>query len=91
MTPAELAQKGLRVKPLVWEDRGHAVHPQLKAQTAFDTYYVNRSKSGLWDWWSTTLRGKIEVRTIEAAKAAAEADHAARIAAMIEETPHDQT
>jgi hypothetical protein len=29
--------------------------------------------------------------TMSAAKAAAEADHTARIAAMIEETPHDQT
>jgi hypothetical protein len=74
----------VRVLPLVWQDRGETVGHQFKANTAYSCYYVERSKSGLFNWWSPMLRGKIEVKTLDLAKAAAQADHDARIRAAIE-------
>lgn len=72
------------VKPLVWEDRSSAVHPRFKAVTGFGTYYIERNKAGLFDWWSPYRMGKTEVKTLDAAKAAAQADYTARILAALE-------
>lgn len=80
-TPATEPQ-GYVVKPLVWEQRGQ-VHPQFKAVSVLGTYYIERNKAGLFDWWSPWQHGKIEVRTLELAKAAAQADHEARILSAI--------
>jgi hypothetical protein len=73
MTPEQLTQRGLRVKPIDWNG----------------SYVVARS-FGVWRAWyfSDPLRGPdgkpIEFDSAGDARAAAEADHAARIAAQIE-------
>ena len=98
MTPTELAQKGLRVKPLEWNNIGRCVgwtaendSTHLHLASSFDRIYeVSKGKFG----WQVKWRGEYHAKELpdaEAARAAAEADHVARIAAMIEETPHDQT
>lgn len=73
-----------KVKPLVWEDRGATVNHQFKATTAFGVYYVERDKSGLFNWWTPALRGKVQAHTLQAAKAAAQADYEARILSALE-------
>ena len=91
MTPADLAAKGLRVKPLVWDG------------FVSGNYYIEVKKGGIANLWyysaamvedeePTLMRGGyLTLVSLDELKAAAEADHVARIAAMIEETPHDKT
>jgi hypothetical protein len=95
MTPADLAAKGLRVKPLVWDD----YDGESSCTSTLGEYlaeYHDDMEENSWGMWSpdeSAIGSEAHswYPTLEAAKAAAEADHAARIAAMIEETPHDQT
>lgn len=75
------------VKPLVWEDRGATVDHQFKATTAIGVYYIERSKAGLFNWWTPALRGKIEVKTLVSAKAAAQDDYDARIRSALVDVP----
>ena len=74
----------VKIKPLVWENRSDVVHPQFKAVTGFGTYYIERDKGGLFNWWTPALRGKVQVQTIEAADAAANEHHAAAILSAID-------
>jgi hypothetical protein len=89
MTPTELAQKGLHVKPLVsMVNEGgtdyHAERYTIQVFFGSDSYHF--------ETWDLSLGRKLyDGDDLPAAKAAVEADHAARIAAMIEETPHDPT
>ncbi len=75
MTPEDLAQRGLRVKGLEWEDR---LHEQASAAHCDFPYLVRWLPGGRF------ALGAERFATLEAAKAAAEADNAARIAAQIE-------
>ena len=90
MTPADLAAKGLRVKPLEWKPSvinfrpGECYHAY--SLNDIGPYAIHRKHDG---WW---LNKDCKTHPTKAdAKAAAEALHAARIASMIEDTPHDQT
>lgn len=87
MIPEQLAARGLRVNPLVWVEDRHSVH---YAKCMFGEYSV-----GFDDGWWAQLEGPNfwEWDAPEcprsysgpfAAKAAAEADHVARVGAMIE-------
>ena len=75
-----------KVKPLVWTAKGYA-------QTPFGKYLVVREDwSGEEDFWFICFAGKPygkcgEHATLEAAKAAAQADYEARILAAIEPAP----
>jgi hypothetical protein len=95
MTPADLAAKGLRVKPLVW--RTYSNNGNCDATTKFGPYSVEDCYEDGWGMWTPQEYGSGDDPangyhpTLEAARAAAEAINKGRIAAMIEETPHDQT
>jgi hypothetical protein len=88
MTPADLAAKGLRVKPLVWknyDDESFAEPYQIEARTTGDwrVYILTGYESA--DPILTSA-GERDHPTRESAIAAAEAHHAARVAEMIEAT-----
>jgi hypothetical protein len=90
MTPADLAAKGLRVKPLEWEDfDGFGAKAQAWKQANYlITYWKSRCAFEVvasYPGYQGEAIGEGFYPTIEAAKAAAEADHASRIAAMIEQ------
>lgn len=76
MTPAELAERGLRVKPLRWLGRDDG------NRHCADDYTVTHDGWGFVAKWFGCEVG--HESTLEAAKAAADAHHAAMIAAMIE-------
>lgn len=89
---ARRAQAGVTVKPLVWRQQSRDCHV---AHTALgDTAVQNESHAlapDRWGWWSA---GSAEddspsgyAVTIEAAKAAAQADYEARILSALEPTP----
>jgi hypothetical protein len=83
MTVEELTARGLRVKPL--EDVGwtHDARNGWKLGVAYmQGHHILRRDDG---WHYSNGAGGI-FPTLAAAKAAADADHAARIAAQIEET-----
>ena len=88
MTPAELAAKGLRVKPLVWRQAPWSMPKDEKWQGMLvsNTCYrvIGNALSGftVFDPW--LVERISEHRTAAEAKAAAEAHHAAAIAALIE-------
>jgi Lar family restriction alleviation protein len=97
MTPADLAAKGLRVKPLKWDETYYVVHAsgsieffdiELNAASTADwlerRYYSYGD--GVPEWLGDRLTKEYELWSDER-----KADHVTRIAAMIEETPHDQT
>ena len=83
MTVEELAAKGLRVKPLVWEDQRGGSYVWQDG-----LHYYAEGEDG--DWYAGCMIGDSDVwsvhsfTTLQAIKAAAEADYAARIAAQIE-------
>ncbi len=84
MTLDELKARGLRVKPLEWDNVSYG---SISAQTAFGEYVVELHES--WGMWTpaegeSTSDAHSHYPTAAAAKAAAEADHAARIAAQVE-------
>jgi hypothetical protein len=81
MTVDELAARGIRVKPLAWHPLNNG---GMWAQTIFGKYAIHQRYFTGPDAY--TLRGVTtrNTNTLEAAKAAAEADHAARIAAQLE-------
>ena len=60
-------------RKLEFVDRGATVDHRYKANTEYGCYYIERSKSGLFNWWTPMLRGKVEVNSLEAAQAAAQA------------------
>ncbi len=88
MTVDELAERGIRGKPLVW-----VKHPRAAAwrcDTLIGTYKVfgitppvSWGFDGLDDEGIGLTTSKV-AQSVAAAKAAAEADHAARIAAQLE-------
>jgi len=83
------SDSGVKVRELEWSDRGVS-EPRFKADAIIGTYYIERSKGGLFNWWTAATRGKIEVRTLDAAKSAAQADYEARIkSALITAPPVD--
>jgi hypothetical protein len=86
MTPAELAALRIRIKPLVWVP--HPTAPIWRCDTMFGTYKVfAMGPFPSWDFDSATdTKDKLSKRakTPEAACAAAQADHVARIAAQLE-------
>jgi hypothetical protein len=80
MTPTELAERGLRVKPLEWAKTIYGFtcgeYETLELQDGtFNAY---------WSLYDHPILDLGTHPTLEAAKAAAEADHAARIAAQVE-------
>jgi hypothetical protein len=75
MTVDELAERGIRVKPLVW---GHSAWKGWKIGIAHAPGYPMLRREDGWHWGGDVFP------TLQAAKAAAEADHAARIAAQLE-------
>ena len=96
MTPAQLAQKGLRVKPLEWVLTKHVApiqngHRATGAGVSYTIISGRDDKQCLLSSHGAAYIGPSPHPHVITAKASAEADHAARIAAMIEETPHDQT
>jgi hypothetical protein len=82
MTVEELTERGLRVKPLEWSHSPQydwwRADPALTANC-----YIVREHEGSW-----LLGHRMDLTThhpsMEAAKAAADADHASRIAAQLE-------
>ena len=87
MTPEELAARGLRVKPLVWTGSFDDAPYYMQTTTAIYRIYDfgHQLPNGRFRV-VTPGRPKIGMfRTIELAQAAAEADHVARVAAMVEE------
>lgn len=85
--PPEPAKAEVVVKPLEWRDRGEGVHPQYVADTVVGGYFIHRTKGGAFQWWTPALRGKVEVHTLEVAKAAAQADYERRILSALSTTP----
>ncbi len=85
MTPADLAARGLRVKKLEWVPNYDTSESGLLARGDGITYHADDCG------WCHHRKMNWELSpTLEAAKAAAEADHAQWIAAQIEETPNGQ-
>jgi hypothetical protein len=84
MTVEELAAKGLRVKPLVWEGSvSENYHIEIQAGGIADLWYY--SAAMVVDEEPTLIKGGyLTLVSLEELKAAAEADHAARVAAQIE-------
>lgn len=84
MTPEQLAARGVRVKPLGWKSQGKT----LIADHGAGHYIVTHDYDG-WRWILVNGRDmagvmKQPVAQPDTAKAAAEADHAARICAALE-------
>jgi hypothetical protein len=79
MTPTKLQERGLRVKPLEWRENYDVSEGGFLAYGVGITYHAD-------DYgWCQYRQMDWEVSdNLEAAKAAAEADHAARIAAQVE-------
>jgi hypothetical protein len=79
MTPAELAALGIRIKPLVWEE-----NPAREYHYFAGEYQV--IEIGLGKWWMriSGVHRDMLYAYCHQAKAAAEADHAARICAQLE-------
>jgi len=78
MTPTELAERGLRVKPLEWRDSGKGYIYADRYRLVFNgfTWHISESDAAT---------GAVkQYRKHEAAKSAAQADHASRIAAQLE-------
>ena len=95
MTPTELQERGLRVKPLEWEpfthystdDDGGPMEGIRMAHFAWKALHyriIQKRNSGLFLLNGRSNSLGLAVPYLEAAKAAAEADHAARIAAQVE-------
>jgi hypothetical protein len=82
MTPADLAAKGLRVKPLEWVDcsdgSSHDTGCQYEVDLDHKYWRLVRASTGPKKYIG-------HFNTVQSARAAADADHAARIAAMIEQ------
>ncbi len=78
MTVDELAERGIRVKPLEWDD-GIAGTIWLS-----NGDYSIFAPARTFILRNDELQAVSEHPTLEAAKAAAEADHAARVAAQLE-------
>lgn len=87
MTPADLTARGVRVKPLAWEDLGakgnfsRAKSPlfgTIRVENYGDCFTVAYSVPGFSDTFTPG-----EFPSIEAAKAAAQADYEARICAAL--------
>jgi hypothetical protein len=98
MTVEELAAKGLRVKPLIWaevcesrsdEDPRMEHTGGYEAESAFGSYVIDVGWGSDCYYWSVVDPEEFDIGSNfedpEYAKAAAEADHATRIAAMIEQ------
>lgn len=94
MTPDELARVGLRVKPLEWQDfegRGAKAQAWLQANYMIQKwsdgrYEISASHPG----YSTFIEGMDRFYpTLEAAKAAAQANYEARILAALRAMPAD--
>jgi hypothetical protein len=84
---AQLAAPAVKVKPLVWEDWADVPVRVASAQTILGRYKVQERASGA-GWMLVFPNGNLTNRdTIEAAKAAAQADYEARILAAIEAVP----
>ena len=87
MTVEELAARGLRVKTLAWH-RSAFPHWNDDWHTVPTGYTVRCADE--WGWkWSLPIGVFGYEPSPSAAKAAAEADHAARIAAQIEQEGED--
>lgn len=85
MTPDKLAAAGLRVKPLQW--RGNSEVGWWKASDDLMLYRI-RLYDGMPKPYRVSMDGFVtewECDTIEAAKAAAQADYEARILAALDE------
>jgi hypothetical protein len=90
MTPADLAAKGLRVKPLEWMFWRDTVQAGANATSPVGEYrIVSRPLMGEHKLFLGA--DVLKEGDYTDLKPFAQADHAARIAAMIEETPHDET
>jgi hypothetical protein len=76
MTPAELAERGIRINPLVFRDRTFAPWPTF-AETPFGTYYLDGAA-----WLA--LGDDLHAQFRNGGIAAAEADHIASVCAMLE-------
>ena len=81
MTPEQLADSGIKVKPLVWVDNPTG---GIMAAGFHSTYRIKASVSGSIAWQPGHMGLWAVVSTVKVAKAAAEADHIARVCAMLE-------
>jgi predicted nuclease with RNAse H fold len=91
MTVDELAERGIRVKPLEWKMVKHgSCRGDWVAETLYCSLRLVNTVYPPARWHEVTrasaAQGGPLHETLEAAKAAAEADHAARIAAQIEDS-----
>lgn len=68
---------GGMVKGLEWEDRGSLIK-QFRADTIAGIYYIERNGE-TFDWWNTVAPFRHGFDTLEAAKAAAQADFEQRV------------
>lgn len=86
--PCAAPQPGgaVKVKALEWRDR-EGVHPRYVAAAITGDYFIDRTKGGAFSWWTAALRGKVEVHTLDAAKAAAQADYERRILSALSPSP----
>ena len=91
MTPEQLAARGLRVKPLVWDGSDENCYAIADMGNRYYEVTVVDVLERPCDYlWSATYTERPEFilglggGSFEEAKAAAEADHVARVAAMVE-------
>jgi hypothetical protein len=86
MTIDELAAKGLRVKPLVWDDsiKGRWIGQPSDALGGL-AFWVFQQQNEYFR--PVAGAGRVFYPTLASAQAAAEADHATRAAAQIEVQP----
>ena len=80
-----LAARGLGVKALEWQDTEIPAYGVLHAKTTFGTYFIERDGTGRF-LVQHDHAGVGSYSTLEAARAAAQADYAARILAALEDT-----
>lgn len=83
-----LARAGVRVKPLVWRARKLKTGVTVqRAKTPFGYYVAGVDMMGQPYWFFGEGDDQYDCATLEAARAAAEAGHAARIMAALEAAP----
>lgn len=88
MTPEDLAKRGIAVKPLVWE--GSILGCYLRATSPFGVYEISVEYGDEWygDFTAKDTRRSIRLSGNQddpvVPQAAAEADHIARVCAILE-------
>lgn len=81
MTPAELQERGLRVRELKWD---HVSSVFSVADGVNSTHQIRGGTDGIWRWQCRYMAEWVGFPTQTEAIAAANTHHAAQVAGMIE-------